>query len=175
MTQKENAGNGNVASILGNKRGEGYITWVVLIVVFCMIMSCVLSYVLAISLIAGQREIAKNLLDKQLSTNAVEIYQKIKEQSGYTDKEFKDLYVADLVAFCDLEPYGATQYISKLEDGGTRYLITVPEISFEEDFSPKLILTYTITVPIEFAGVRVVWVDVPVQIISRYNPKFELN
>lgn len=175
MEQKERAGKGILSRYLGNKRGDGHIKWVVLIVAFCMIMSCVLSYVVEISLIAGQKEIAKNLLDKQLSTNAVEIYQKIKEQSSYTDKEFRDLYVAELVAFCDLEAYGSTQFISTLPDGGTRYLISMPEIDYEEDFSPKLILTYTITVPIEFAGIQVVWVDVPIRIVSRFNPKYDLE
>lgn len=172
---KDPAGKGIVARILSDKSGSAYILWTVVIVVLCMIMSCVLSYVMAVTLIAEQKDVTKNILDKQLSTNSVEIYQRIKEQDDYTDKEFASAFLNDLITICDLEAINDTQYQSKTESGDTRYVLTTPTVSYEEDFSPKLVVQYTITVPIEFAGIQVVWVDVPVTVVSRFNPKYDMS
>lgn len=173
--QKTPAQKGVVEKTLSDKSGFSYIMWCVLIIAFCMILSAVLSFVLNVTMIAAQIEIAKNTLDKQLSANSVEIFQKLKEQDDETTKAFTNEYLNDLVQFTGMIPVGTNRYESQSSEGDTQFYLSNLSITYEEDFTPKLVANYTVTVKIKFAGIASVWVDVPVRIVSRYNPKYDMD
>lgn len=171
--RKPNRWMGYVRQALSDQGGWGYIDWVCLILAFCMIMSSVMCYVLTITLIAGQRDVAKNVLDNQLSSNALAIFQGVKQQDGTTVREFTDDFLAELVTTCGLESYTGNRYVSKAESGKVRYVLNTPSVTYAEDYTPKLVLRYVITVPLQFAGLDAVWVDVPIQLTARYSAKFD--
>ena len=172
MKSKENSM--SVKKSITDKSGFSKIQWCILLVVLALIMAFILSYVVAINIAQSQKKIATQALDAFIEDNAIRIYSEVKQNSDYTEELLEDEFLKKLVETNGLEVYGTDKYACKSADGrNTQYVITKPEMDFEEDYSAKVIIEYTISVPLEFNGRPAIWVDIPITVTSRFMPKYE--
>lgn len=161
-----------IRHVLAGKQGFSHIQWTILIIILCIIMAFVLSYILSISTAAAQKGSAKHVLDQYIEQNAIDIYSQVKVNDDYTAGLLVSRYIDDLIQACGLEEVDGKLQL-KAADGNVVYALTKPQMFFEEDYTPKVRVSYTMFVPLEFNGTKVVWVDIPISITSRFLPKFE--
>ena len=172
MKSKENSM--SVKKSITDKSGFSKIQWCILLVVLALIMAFILSYVVAVNIAQSQKKIATQALDAFVEDNAIRIYSEVKQNSDYTEELLEDEFLKKLVETNGLEAYGTDKYVCKSADGrNTQYVITKPEMDFEEDYSAKVIIEYIISVPLEFNGRPAIWVDIPITVTSRFMPKYE--
>ena len=58
------------------------------------------------------------------------------------------------------------------ENGNEAYEISIPQMEFADQNRMKIKISYTVKVPVSFAGLEVTEVDVPVTVTSNYDKKF---
>ncbi len=156
---------------LRNKRGEGYIFPCVMIVVVCMILSVVIFFASAVSMVRITEQNTKIVLDSYVMQNSIQIYNSIKQGNDYTQALDREAYVNALCDFCTLEKSGSYLYAYN-DDGSLKYLITPPVITFRKENTLKIRLAYTLYVPIWFDGKIVRYAIIPVTVDSSFNEKF---
>lgn len=161
----------SLRNIVGNKHGNSTIQWVALILFFIILMAFMLSFATAIDTVEGQRSVAKHSLDSYLEENAIRIYTEVKQNSDFTDTLFEDEFAEIFIAQSGLVEKDG-RYVYHTEGNGDLYYITRPTLSYEEQYSAKLIMSYTLSVPVHFGELGTVWVDLDMNIVSRFNPKF---
>lgn len=89
----------------------------------------------------------------------------------------EDLVVAslrfnpDIVSFCTLEIEDGKLY-SYDADGKELYHITEPVLSFREENELELVVNYTISVPLYFAGIEFPSANIPIEVTSILTEKF---
>lgn len=161
-------------SVFRDKRGFSNIMWCILIVCLAIIMAFVLSYTLAVNIANSQKEVAEQVLNTYIDQNAIRIYKEVKQGDDYTDEVFTEEYVAMLVETSGLTDFGDGVYASMIDDTNYRYTVKKINLDFEEENSntAKVVLTYTLTVPLEFNGDDPIWVDVPLKVTSHFEAHF---
>lgn len=157
--------------IFKSKRGEGYVFPCVMIVVVCMILSVVIFFASAVSMVRITEENTKIVLDSYIMKNSIQIYDSIKQGNDYTEALDRDEYINALCNFCTLEKSGSYLY-SYNEDGSLKYRMTYPVITFRKENTLKIQLAYTLYVPVWFDGKIVQYAVIPVTVNSSFNEKF---
>lgn len=153
-----------------DKRGEGYILPCVLIIMLCIILSVIVMVVNAVNVVKAVKRNSITVLDSYVVTNAVEIYNSIKQGNDYISALDEDEYVERFVRFGSLQKKG-NRYVSYDADGESQYEISRPHICFVTDRSLKIKVEYTVYVPIWFAGAQFATAEVPVTVESDLNAK----
>ncbi len=153
-----------------NKRGDTYVTVCVFMLIIFMIFSAVFTFASAISLIRVQETNTEIVFDSFVANNSILIYNNIKMGKNATDNVNTAKYNQMLAEFCSLTKTGARYYCYDT-DGHEKFNITVPTIGFLEDQQLELYVTYTMRVPIRFAGVTVATATIPVNITSELRSK----
>lgn len=154
-----------------NRKGEGYILPCVLILVVCMILSVFVSFALSVNVIRMSKRNTRVVLDSFVMQNSILIYDSIKNGNDFTEYLDEDEYIDAICEFCTLDKRGEYLYAYD-NDGNENYRISVPEIGYNYDNTLKIYTSYTIFVPVYFAGVRVETVEVPLTIDSEFSDKF---
>lgn len=154
-----------------NKRGEGYITACVTVVILCMLIAAFLTFISVVGTIRMTKRNARIVLDSFVIQNAIEIYDSVKNGTDYTQELDETAYVEALCDFSKFDKSGDVLYAYG-EDGEWMYSITKPVLSVTEEDTLKIIAEYTAIVPIRFGGVSVETVRIPVKVKSRFNEKF---
>ena len=154
-----------------NRKGEVYILPCVLILVVCMILSVFVSFALSVNVIRMSKRNTRVVLDSFVMQNSILIYDSIKNGNDFTEYLDEDEYIDALCEFCTLDKRGEYLYAYD-NDGNENYRISVPEIGYNYDNTLKIYTSYTIFVPVYFAGVRVETVEVPLTIDSEFSDKF---
>ncbi len=157
--------------IFKSKRGEGYVFPCVMIVVVCMILSVVIFFASAVSMVRITEENTKIVLDSYIMKNSIQIYDSIKQGNDYTEALDRDEYINALCNFCTLEKSGSYLY-NYNEDGSLKYRITYPVITFRKENTLKIQLAYTLYIPIWFDGKIVRYAVIPATVDSSFNEKF---
>lgn len=157
--------------ILKNKKGASYIHWTLILLALLIIIAFVLSYVLSINVVNSQQKLAQIALDEYVDENAIAIYSEVKESDSFTPALNPDKFITKLISGDNLVLEGET-YIAYTSDNHIRYKISDISLQFIEDFTPQIRAKYTISVPLEFNGNRVSWIDIPTTLESRFIPKF---
>ena len=156
---------------LKSRKGEGYIVPWVFIMIFAMIFAMIFTYSASISKVNLMRENTKVVLDSFLTQNSTEIYNSIKQGNDYTEvidtKEFR----TSLISFCTLEIEDGMLY-SYDADGKELYHITEPVLSFREANELELVVNYTISIPLWFAGHQFPSANIPIEVTSILTEKF---
>lgn len=161
----------SLKAVVGNKNANSMVQWVALILFFIILMVFLMNFATAIDTIEGQRSVAKHALDSYLEENAIRIYTEVKQNSDFTDTLFEEEFAERFIEQSGLVEKDG-KYVYETEGNGILYYITKPTLQFEEQYSAKLIMSYTLTVPVHFGELGTVWVDLDMNIISRFNPKF---
>lgn len=157
--------------LLKSKKGEGYIVPCVLILVFSMIFAIIFTYSASISKINLMIENTKVVLDSFVTENSTEIYNSIKQGNDYTEVIDTEKFRNSLIAFCTLELENGMLY-SYDADGQELYHITEPVLSFSKENELELVVKYTISIPLWFAGQQFPSANIPIEVTSILTEKF---
>ena len=154
-----------------SKRAEGYVSTCVMIVIICMLLSVFVTFAVAVNTVKTVKRNSRVVLDSFVMQNSIEIYNSIKQGNNKTDGIDAAEYREALTEFCTLEKRGYCYY-NYDSDGDLNYYITTPYVGFTVDKKLQVFTSYTIYVPIRFAGIRVSTVRIPITVESKYNEKF---
>lgn len=157
--------------LLKSTKAEGYITPCVLIIIFVMIFSIIFTYAASISKVNLMRENTKVVLDSFVTQNSTEIYNSIKQGNDYTEAIDAEEFRTSLISFCTLEIENGMLY-SYDADGKELYRITEPVLSFRNENELELVVTYTISIPMWFAGTQFASANIPIEVTSILTEKF---
>ena len=160
-----------IIKYLKSIKAEAYVTTCVFAVIFVSIFSIIFTFSAAVSKVDMMRENTKVVLDSFVTENAVEIFKSIKQGNDYTEAINEEDFRTALVKFCALEMREDKLY-SMDEDGTEKYQITNSVITFREENKLELIASYTISVPLIFAGMSFTTVSVPIEVTSILTEKF---
>lgn len=153
-----------------NRKGETYVLVCVIVLIISMLFSVIVTYASAITLIRVQKENAEIVFDSFVSNNSIVIYNNIKRGKNAMHGIDTASYRTMLTEFCTLD-YSDGMLYSIDANGEDKYSLTVPEIEYIENEKLELTLSYTMFVPIKFAGVKVVTAVVPITITSQLTKK----
>lgn len=154
-----------------NRKGEGYISVCVLIIILCMILSVLTEAVAAVNVVKMTERNARVVLDNYVMVNAIEIFDSIKNGNDDTESIDAQEYIDALAEFCTFEKRGGYMYASDSE-GNEMYRISVPTLGFEDVNKLKIYSSFTLYYPLYFFGVHVTTAQIPVTVISKYTEKF---
>lgn len=157
--------------IFKSNKGEGYIVPCVFILIFAMIFAMIFTYSASISKVNLMRENTKVVLDSFLTQNSTEIYNSIKQGNDYTEAIDTEEFLTSLISFCTLEIENGMLY-SYDADGKELYHITEPILSFREVNELELVVNYTISIPLWFAGHQFPSANIPIEVTSILTEKF---
>ena len=157
--------------LLKSTKAEGYITPCVLIIIFVMIFSIIFTYSASISKVNLMRENTQVVLDSFVTQNSTEIYNSIKQGNDYTEAIDTEEFRTSLISFCTLEIENGMLY-SYDADGKELYRITEPVLSFRNENELELVVTYTISIPMWFAGTQFASANIPIEVTSILTEKF---
>ena len=155
-----------------NNRGEGYIEICIFVTVFCIILSVMISFVTTVETIRQTKRNSRVVLDSFVMKNSVEIYDSIKQGEDTVYGLDSERYIAELCSFCSLQR-GIDCLIFEDENGNEVYAITKPIMEFADRNRMKIQISYTVQVPLNFAGLQVTKVNIPITVTSNLNQKFE--
>lgn len=158
-------------NMLKSKKGDGYVTTCVFAVIFVSIFSIIFTYASAVSKVELMRENTKVVLDSFVAQNATEIYNSIKQGNDYTESVDTEAFRTALISFCTLESDNGKLY-SINADGKEKFHITEPELRFREANELELVVTYTVSLPMWFAGKQFTAASVPIEVTSTLTEKF---
>lgn len=157
--------------LLKSNKAEGYIVPCVFILIFAMIFAIIFTYSASISKVNLMRENTKVVLDSFVTQNSTEIYNSIKQGNDYTEVIDTEEFRTSLISFCTLEIEDGKLY-SIDGDGKELYHITEPVLSFREENELELVVNYTISVPLYFAGIEFPSANIPIEVTSILTEKF---
>ncbi|MBR0349312.1 MAG: hypothetical protein IIX16_06700 [Clostridia bacterium] len=152
-------------------KAEGYIVPCVFVLIFAMIFAMIFTYSASISKVEIMRENTKVVLDSFVTQNSTEIYNSIKQGNDYTEVIDADEFRNELISFCTLETETGMLY-SIDTDGQELFHITEPTLSFREENELELVVNYTLSIPIWFAGNEIPAVNIPLEVTSVLTEKF---
>lgn len=117
------------------------------------------------------RENTKVVLDSFVTQNSTEIYNSIKQGNDYTEVIDTEEFRTSLISFCTLEIENGMLY-SYDADGKELYRITEPILTFRNENELELVVTYTISIPMWFAGTEFASANIPIEVTSILTEKF---
>ena len=156
--------------VLKDKRGSSYVPVCVFILIIMMTFSVILVYSSSITVVRVQKTNTQTVFDSFIAKNSILIYSNIKQGKNATDHLNTAPFYTMLCDFCTLDESDGIYY-AKDEDGTEKFRMTKPQMGFIEEDTLELYVTYTMYVPIRFAGQTVSTAEVPVKVTSALNSK----
>lgn len=153
------------------KRGEGYVSVCVAVVIFCMLLSAMVTFCTTVSLVRVIKRNSQIVLDNYVMQNAIAIYDAVKKGKDTVGTVEADPYIVQLQEYNCLDFDGNLLYCCGA-DGKQRYRLTKPVLRLTQAGRLKVAAVYTMTVPLYFAGSKVTEVQVPIRIESKFSDKF---
>lgn len=148
---------------LFNTKGGGYITACVITIVIAMIFSAVLFYAQCMTIIQTTKANTELVLEGFITQNSVQIYDSIKQGHDLTEYFDKDYYLYQVSSRFSLDIQGNAVY-SYSETGETIYILTDPNVAYKVDKALKLKASYTVMIPVQFAGETLFYMRVPLTV-----------
>ena len=149
--------------ILQSTRGGGYITACVITIVIAMILSSVLFYAQCMTILQTTRDNTELVLESFIMKNSILIYDSIKQGHDLTDYFDENDYFSELSSRFSLDIRGNALY-SYGEEGKIIYAMTNPYVTYKVDNALKLKASYTVMIPVQFAGRRLFYLRVPLTV-----------
>ena len=149
--------------ILQSTKGGGYITACVITIVIAMIISAVLFFAQSMTIIQMTREHTELVLESFIMKNSILIYDSIKQGHDLTEKYDANDYFSDIATRFSLDIRGNSLY-NYDEEGKLIYAMTNPYVTYKVDKALKLKVSYTVMIPVNFAGRRLFYMRVPLTV-----------
>ncbi len=153
-----------------NTKGEIYVLVCVWVLIIVTVFSVVFTYASVITTVKVQKTNSEIVFDSFVANNSIIIFNNIKQGKNATRGIDESAYLTFLKQFCTLDEHDGKLY-STDTNGSEKYSMTIPEIGFIEAEKLELYASYTMYVPIRFAGVTVTTAKVPVKISSALTSK----
>lgn len=153
-----------------NVKGEIYVFVCVFVLVLVTVFSVIFTYASVITNVKVQKSNTQIVFDSFVADNSIIIFNNIKQGKNATDGIDTAPFDASLKSFCTLDEHDGKLY-SMDTDGAEKFSMTVPTIGFIEDEKLELYASFTMYVPIRFAGQTVTTATVPVKITSALTSK----
>ena len=154
-----------------NKRGDGYIWTCVLVVALCMIIAVFITFTSAVNIVRMTEKNSRIVLDSFVMKNSILIYDSIKNGNDYTSALNENEYIDDLCEFCTFEKNGEFLY-AYTSEGELKYKISKPDVSFSSGSTLKIFANYVVYYPVDFNGVMIYTIEIPITVESKFNEKF---
>ena len=155
-----------------NTKGEVYIWVCVFVLCVVTVFSVIFTYASVITTVRLQKTNTEVVFDSFVANNSILIFRNIKQGKNATDGLNTAPFYTTLKHFCTLDE-SSEMYYAVDTDGTEKYRMTVPQISYLEEDTLELVLTFTMYVPIRFGGVTVTKATIPVRITSVLQSKIE--
>ena len=153
------------------KKGEAHIKNCVMIVAVCMLLSVFLTFAFAVNIVRQTERNSRVVLDNYVMTDAISIYNSVKQGEDTDETLSAERYRAALADFCTLEKNGK-YYYNYAADGSVQYYISAPTLGYTTDKTLKIYANYTVYVPVYFAGIKVGTAEVPITVTSKFSEKW---
>ena len=154
-----------------NKRGEGYIPTCVMIIILTMLLSIFVTFVSAVNIVKQTKRNSRVVLDSYVMEESIAIYNSIKNGNDETMTLDSDSYVDSLCDFCTFVKTSNKLY-NYNSDGDMQFYLTKPTVGYMRENELKIYASYTVYIPIYFAGIRVDTAAIPVTVKSNFTEKF---
>ena len=151
-----------------NRKAEGTVWGCVITVFCCMMLALFLTFFEALESAKTSKREAKTVLDAMVTENAVIEFDSLRDSHSSTEEIAGDAYTERLTDFAELNRNGDS-YI-KEKNGREIYRISSPVLVANAD---TLTVTYTLSVPIYFAGQKLAPAVFPVTVEAKYKDKIE--
>lgn len=148
-----------------NKKGEIYVLICVFMIVILTTFSVIFTYASIITNVKVQQTNTEIVFDSFVANNSILIYNNIKQGKNATDGVNVSKFRTSLKEFCTFEELNG-KYYAKDTEGSEKFSITIPQMGYIEDEALELYVTYTMSIPIRFAGQTVTTANVPVRVTS---------
>ncbi|MCQ2485544.1 MAG: hypothetical protein MJ168_09455 [Clostridia bacterium] len=153
-----------------NSKGEVYVLICVFVLIIAMIFSVILTYSSVITFAKVQKTNTEIVFDSFVANNSIIIYQNIKQGNNATEGIDTNSFNQAVKDFCSLEESHG-RYYSRDADGTEKFSMTKPQMGFIENEKLELYVTFTMSIPVRFAGHTVSVADVPIKIKSELTGK----
>ncbi|MDD4493871.1 MAG: hypothetical protein PHV32_05920 [Eubacteriales bacterium] len=157
--------------LFSSKSGVSHIQTAVLVIIFAMIISTLLVFWNAMTIINVSRDNTTRVLDSFVTHNSIEIFNSLKNGSDFSEDLDKYFYKSILSDEFSLDLYGSSMY-SYSENGKLIFMMTNPNVAYDYQNTLKLRAAYTVWIPMRFAGKIITYVRIPVTVQSYYNLKY---
>ena len=158
-------------NLIRSKIGMSHVKTAVLVLIFVMIFSVVLTYASMMTVIQTSRDNTIRVLDSFVMHNSKEIYDSLKNGSDFSESLNQIFYKSSLLSEFSLDNSGNIIY-SKDEQGNIVYIMTNPNVSYDYSNTLKLKASYTIWIPVRFAGKLITYLRIPITVRSYYSLKY---
>ena len=150
-------------AILLNNKGSSYVTVCVITIVIAMILSAVLFYAQCMTIIQTTRDNSELVLESFIMKNAVLIYDSIKQGHDLTEHFDENDYISEISSrfSLDIQKNGLYSYC---ENGEMIYAMTNPYVTYKVDKALKLKASYTVMIPVIFAGEHIFDLVIPITV-----------
>ena len=146
-----------------NNKGGGFITACVITIVIAMIFSAVFFYAQCMTIIQTTRDNTELVLESFIMDNSVLIYDSIKQGHDLTEYFDENQYISEISSRFSLDIHGNSLY-NYDEEGELIYAMTNPYVTYKVDKALKLKASYTVMIPVRFAGKRLFDLHVPLTV-----------
>ena len=154
-----------------NKRGEGYVSVCVLLIIVCMILSVFVTFASAVNVVKMTERNSRVVLDNLVMRGAIDTYQSIKKGNDENALIDSQEYIDELCEFCTFEKAAHFLY-HKDANGKDEFRITYPQVGYSVTKKLKYYVSYTVYVPVYFCGIKVNTAEIPITVESKYTEKF---
>ncbi len=156
--------------ILKDNQGGGYFMPCVITIVIAMILSAVLFYANCMTIIQTTRADTERVLESFIMKNSIEIYNSIKQGHDFTEDFDENFYISQTSSELSLD-YSKNRLYNFGEDGEIVYSMTNPNVTYKVDKALKLKASYTVRIPVIFAGKKLFELEVPITVTKSLTLK----
>ncbi|OGO91728.1 MAG: hypothetical protein A2Y17_13275 [Clostridiales bacterium GWF2_38_85] len=147
-----------------------YVKTCVYILITVMVLSLVLTYASIMSVIQTSRSNTERVLQSYVTENSTYIYNSIINGNDATPSLNQDFFSTRYLTDGTLDYDGAYLY-NRDNKGGYVYRLTMPITTFTVSGTLNLTCSYTLKIPIDFAGKMVTELSIPIKVKTSYNLK----
>jgi hypothetical protein len=137
----------------------------VIAVVIVMILSVVLFYAQCMTIIQTTKADTERVLESFIMKNSIDIYDSIKQGHDFTEEFNEKYYFFQMNSELSLD-YSRKYLYNYDANGEIVYYMTNPNVTYQIDKTLKLKVSYTVMIPVTFAGERLFDLEIPI-IITR--------
>lgn len=143
--------------------GSGCITPCVITLVIAMILSVVLFYAQCMTIIQTTKADTERVLESFIMKNSIEIYNSIKQGHDFTEKFDENFYISQTSSELSLD-FSKNRLYNYGTDGEIVYAMTNPQVTYKVDKALKLKASYTVIIPVRFAGNQISELEIPITV-----------
>ncbi len=156
--------------ILKDTKGGGYFTPCVITIVIAMILSAVLFYAQCMTIIQTTRADTERVLESFIMKNSIDIYNSIKQGHDFTEDFDENYYISETSSELSLDISNNRLY-NYGADGEIVYSMTNPNVTYKVDKALKLKVSYTVMIPVIFAGKNIFELEIPITVTRNLTLK----